>query len=354
MAINSINMYISKKNLLDNIFFLEKKYNQKVLPVIKANAYGHGVDLISKILFYNGNRTFAVARLDEALYLLKNHIFKNNVSILIFESVGTEFLHQIKKNQELILSVNCLKELYESIEFGIPPSQISIKIDFGFGRNGILFKEIEILKNFIEEKDLFFDSIYSHLFSATYETGYEIIKNFQATINHLGKNRFKNIHVQNSIGTIQFGRLKYTTHLRIGTLIYGLQEKGAFEKNLKPVFSLKGKIDSIKNVVNSNYLAYELKTNLKIKSYHYIAKIKIGYGDGFLKINEGSTCIIKNKKYKISLVTMDNTFIEVDSTIKVGDSISLYPDLDLAKSETHSNIYELLILLNSRIKRILV
>lgn len=354
MAINSINMYISKKNLLDNIFFLEKKYNQKILPVIKANAYGHNIDLISKILFYNGNKKFAVARLDEALYLLKNQVFKNNVSILIFESVGKDFLYQIKENPELILSVNSLRELYESIEFGIPSSQISIKIDFGFGRNGILFKEIKILKKFIEEYNLFFNGIYSHLFSASYEKSFKIIENFKTTINYLGKNRFKNVHIQNSIGTILFGKLEYTTHLRIGTLIYGLQEKGVFEKNLKPVFSLKGKIDSIKNVVNSSYLAYELKTNLKIKNYNHIAKIKIGYGDGFLKINEGSTCLIKNKKYKISLVTMDNTFIEVDSTIKVGDTISLYPNLDLAKSETNSSIYELLILLNARIKRILV
>ncbi|MDP0488146.1 MAG: alanine racemase [Fusobacterium sp. JB019] len=354
MAINSIKMTISKENILHNIRHLENKYKQKILPVVKANAYGHSVDLVTKILFQNHHNEFAVARLCEGLAILKDSNFKNKISILVFESIGKNNLSLIQNNPELIMSVNTLSELYETINFGISPSQISIKIDFGFGRNGILLSELKELQDFVITKDLNFKGIYSHLFSCDYEEGIEIINKFKDIITLLGKHRFEMIHLQNSAGTVHFGNLNFTTHLRVGMLTYGLQEEGFIEENLKQVFKLKGQIAGIKNVENSSYLAYNSKKNLNINSYKYIAKIKIGYGDGFLKINEGTTCLIGNKEYKISLVTMDNTFIEVDSKIKIGDPILLYPNLTLAKHETNFNIYELLTVLNSRIERILV
>ncbi|MFK4785550.1 alanine racemase [Fusobacterium sp. MFO224] len=354
MAINSIQMTISKENVLHNIKHLEEKYEQKILPVVKANAYGHSIKLITELLFENNHTEFAVARLNEGLFILKNSKLKNKVSIVIFESIGKENLDIIQKNSELIMSVNTLPELYEAIDFGISPEQISIKIDFGFGRNGILLSNLEELKNFIINKNLTFKGIYSHLFSCDYDEGIEIINKFKNIIDSIGKDRFKMIHLQNSAGTVHFGNLNFTTHLRIGMLVYGLQEEGFFEENLKLAFKLQGQIAGIKNVENSSYLAYNSKKNLDIKDYKHIAKIKIGYGDGFLKINEGTTCLIGNKEYKISLVTMDNTFIEVDSKIKTGDPITLYPDLTLAKYETNFNIYELLTALNSRIERILV
>lgn len=45
MVINSIRMVLDQNNLLHNINYLEKAKNKKVLPVVKANAYGHGVDM---------------------------------------------------------------------------------------------------------------------------------------------------------------------------------------------------------------------------------------------------------------------------------------------------------------------
>lgn len=354
MSINSVQLIISKKNLLHNIKLLEKKYNQKILPVVKANAYGHSIKLITQILFENHYDEFAVARLNEGISILKNPSFKDKISILIFESIGKDNLNIIKENTELIMSVNTIPELYEALDYGISPLQISIKIDFGFGRNGILLSEFEELKKILDKENATFRGIYSHLFSCDYEKGKKIIADFEKIILSIGRNKFKMIHLQNSAGTIHFGDLKYTTHLRIGMLIYGLQEEGFFEENLKQVFTFKGKIAGIKNVENSPYLAYNSKKNLNIENYKYIAKIKIGYGDGFLKINEGTTCLIGNKEYTISLVTMDNTFIEVDSKIKVGDPIFLYPNLTLAKQETSLNIYELLTIINSRIERIAI
>ncbi len=48
--------------------------------------------------------------------------------------------------------------------------------------------------------------------------------------------------------------------------IYGFYEDGAYEKNLKKVFSLKGNFTAIKNIKNIDYLAYTPKEKLKTTS----------------------------------------------------------------------------------------
>lgn len=353
MAINSIKMYISEKNLIHNMEYLTSNFNKKVLAVVKSNAYGHDINLITKILFKHGYKQFAVARLVEAEKIISNPD-TSSAEILIFESIGKKFLKSIKENTTFNMSINVYEELEEALSYGIPPERIQIKIDFGFGRNGISLEEIQKLKNFIEKNDLKFAGIYSHLFSVNYEEGLEIIEKFTEIVNFLGKERFNMIHLQNSAAVENFGSLDITTHIRTGMLIYGLQEEGFFDKNLRQVFSLEGKIAGIRNLENSRYVAYNLRSNLKTESCKYIAKIKIGYGDGFLKFNENTKCLIRNKEFNITLVTMDNSFVEVDSSIKEGDNIIFYPNVSLAQQLLNMNIYELLTILSPRIERVLI
>ena len=62
--------------------------------------------------------------------------------------------------------------------------------------------------------------------------------------------------------------------------------------------------------------------------------------------------IINNKEFKIAQVTMDNTFIEVDGSVKEGDTVLLYNDITKAVNFTGMNIYELLTVLSPRIPRV--
>lgn len=72
METNSFIMEISEKNLVNNIDYLKEKYKKNILPVIKANAYGHGIQIIAKALYKNGYKEFSVARLNEALKILED------------------------------------------------------------------------------------------------------------------------------------------------------------------------------------------------------------------------------------------------------------------------------------------
>lgn len=343
---------ISEKNFIHNINFLKKKYGKDILPVIKANGYGHDLNIIvSLLLKYNINQC-VVARFSEALEILNSQFISKNFKILVLESISKENFKYILEYPQILATANSIDDILELLENKIPTNQIQIKIDLGFGRNGIQVDEIPLLKEIIFKEKNKFSGLFSHLFSVEYEKGVEFINIFENILNFLGKDNFSVIHLQNSLGISNYGTIPFVTHLRPGMFIYGFCEDGAFEESLKKVFSLKGNISNIKNIKNINYLAYTPKENLKILSEN-VGIIKIGYGDGFLKLNEGSFVKIKSKLYKILLITMDNTFIEIDKNISIGDELEIYFDFDMTKKHLKMNICEFLPILSSRIPRVL-
>jgi len=208
------------------------------------------------------------------------------------------------------------------------------------------------LKNLIKYNSLKFLSIFSHLFSASYTDGLEVIKKFTDLVNKLGKNNFEMIHLQNAAGIYNYD-VEIVTHIRTGMLTYGLQEAGFYDLDLKPVFTgLIGYVDSVRYVNELDYVAYQELSSID-PGTKKIAKIKIGYGDGFSKANNKTTCLIKKKEYVISQVTMDNTFIEVDDRVNVGDEVHLYHRPNEIKTKTGFSMLELLIAISPlRVKRI--
>lgn len=352
METKSFVMEILEKNLINNIEYLKEKYEKSILPVIKANAYGHGIEIIAKALYRNGYKEFSVARLKEATKILENKDL-NGCKILVFESIDQKDFSYIKDCDSIILTANSFQELVAMIDNGISSGKIQLKIDFGFGRNGIDILEISKLKSYIVKKNLKFNGIYSHLYATDFKEGKELLNEFNKIVLFLGKDRFQMIHMQNSVGILLYRTQKLMTHMRSGIFIYGLQEEGFFHEGLKQVFQLKGKVAGIRDLEKSKYLAYSLKSDLNNINYKNIVKIKIGYGDGFLKCNENTFCTINKKSYKILHVTMDNTFIVGDESIRDGDEVILYPDITLVRKNTGMHICEILPLINERIERVL-
>lgn len=352
MKTNSFVMEISKENIINNVNFLKKKYKKSMLPVVKANAYGHGIKIVAETLYENGYKDFCVARLSEAKKILENEKL-SCCKVLVFESIDQSHFSYIKSCDSLVVTANSFQELLTLINSGISSEKIQLKIDFGFGRNGIEPWEISKLNSYIVENNLIFNGIYSHLYATDFNEGKELLNRFSEIVSFLGRDKFQMIHMQNSVGILFYGTQDLMTHMRSGIFVYGLQEEGFFHEGLKQAFSLKGRVAGVRNIEDSKYLAYTSKDDLSNDDYKNIVKIKIGYGDGFLKCNEKSMCTINKKTYKILSVTMDNTFIAGDDSISEGDEVILYPDIDLIRKNTGMHICEVLPLINDRVERVL-
>ena len=344
---------LDKKALYHNIEYLREYKQKELLPVLKANAYGHNMLLIAKALYDYDIKVWAVARYSEAIDICE--YFKtlsiDDFKILIFESLIDDY-SVLEKYPQICPTLNSIKDLKNALANNISIDRLSLKIDFGFGRNGIKYEEIDELKNLIKYNSLKFLSIFSHLFSASYTDGLEVIKKFTDLVNKLGKNNFEMIHLQNAAGIYNYD-VEIVTHIRTGMLTYGLQEAGFYDLDLKPVFTgLIGYVDSVRYVNELDYVAYQELSSID-PGTKKIAKIKIGYGDGFSKANNKTTCLIKKKEYVISQVTMDNTFIEVDDRVNAGDKVHLYHRPNEMKMRTGLSMLEALIAISPlRIKRI--
>lgn len=341
---NATKLLLNKDNLYHNVDYLKESKKKKLLPVVKANAYGHGMEEIIGALYEHGQREFAVARFREAERIRRMGF--RDIKILVFESIGDYSL--VEDKDDIYISANNLEELKEILKYGIPTERIQIKIDMGFGRNGIYLHEVEEIKKIMDERKTMFGGLYSHLFAVEYDDGLEYIKMFDDVVKKLGKENFGMIHLQNSATTLTYD-CEMVTHVRTGMLIYGLQDDGFCERNLRQVFSLETEIAGIRNLENSKYIAYNIKE--EGRNAKYIAKVKIGYADGFLKSNEGSYCLIGNREHEILQVTMDNTFIAVDSGVKEGDKVILYHNVPIVAEHNDMTIYELLTIISPRIPR---
>ena len=349
MGLKDFKVKVFKENILHNYHYLKELRNKDIIAVVKANAYGHGIENVVNFLSDAGCKYFAVARECEAEKILKLKIA--NINIIILETIDE--LEFIKNNKNVQMVVNSLKELKDLLKNGISTEQLHLKLDFGFGRNGVIEEDFDDLKKLVLEMNLNFKGFCTHVFAADYDDMILIEERFSQMLMELGKERFEIIHIQNSAGVISIEG-KNCTHIRCGTILFGLQEIGYYDPCIKRAFKLTGKILGVKSLKDLKYIGYEKKENIEIGKYKKIAKIRLGYGDGFSKRSEGIMSIINNKKFKIVHISMDSSFILVDDSVKEEDFVEIFHDLEESIKHLKVPHYEFLSCINDRIKRELI
>ncbi|UCD54647.1 MAG: alanine racemase [Candidatus Omnitrophota bacterium] len=300
-----------------------------IMAVVKANAYGHGIVEISRVLEKIRIRYLGVATLEEALILRRAGI---KLPILILGSLLPEEAGPaIKNNITLTL---CNKELLEAITDiagnNIRP-KVHIKVDTGMGRIGVWHeKAIKFIIDVKKNKDIEIESIYTHFCIAgrdKFFTQYQI-DSFEEIISRLEKMGisipFK--HAANSIACVDWKK-SHLNMVRPGIIIYGIYPKRNFPRliKLKPAFSLKTKIVFIKDTPPGRSISYG-RTYIT-GGHTKIATIPIGYADGYGRIlsNKAEILVRGRRAPVVGKVTMDQTMIDVGHirNVKVGDEVVL-------------------------------
>ncbi|WP_156300299.1 alanine racemase [Streptobacillus canis] len=334
-AYAKINLDAFERNL--NII-LEKIPSEKLMAIVKANAYGHGVIRIVDKAVELGINFFGVARLEEAEEILK--IFPN-VNVLVLSPILKHEIKDVaKKGIHLTISN------FEDIEY-ILKNKIEGKFHFaletGMGRIG--FIENEIGKAYEMLKPI---GIFSHLSSADSDPNYTKLQleKFNRVVQNLD---VKYKHVLNSFGSMK-NDLDYDLY-RVGIIMYGAEMTDIFE----PVMTFYARVNHIKVLEEDTYIGYS-KTYLAHKG-DVIATVACGYADGMHRaMSNKSKVYFDGKLYKIiGNVCMDQFMIKADKNIKVGEYVEIFGEnilvADLAK-EINTISYELLCAVSARVHRI--
>lgn len=346
---------INLDHLWHNILAIKSHLNQQeVIPVIKANAYGHGAVPIFNFLIQKGLKIFAVSLLEEALELRNEH---EDVKIIMMGPILKDDFEIASRHHVDVTaySLEILKDILDSPY----PLCVHLKIDTGMNRYG--------LKEMIEVRDAMdqinqhplhrLEGVYTHFATANEdESFYNMqvmrMKAILKTIHPLPKM----IHISNSSSSFKYEKnYDFTTHIRFGISLYGLS-LDVPKPPIKPVMTLKTQVVQIKHLHAGETVGYG--ATYKAKREERIAILPIGYADGFIRKNKTGYVEISQKLYKIvGIICMDACFIKVDDSVNIGDEVIIFGGLvtcdDVAKRLKTIN-YEVTCQVSYRVPRIYI
>lgn len=332
--------------------------NVELMPIVKANAYGVGINNILPILVKKNIKSIGVANVNEGIIARKE--FKGQILVLLQPLV--QQIPEIIKNKLTInaCDYNFLYVLNKKSETNNIVSEVHIEIDTGMGRTGIKIEDIDEFLNKIKNlQNIKVVGISSHLSSSgnNEEYSYFQIERFKQAISifKLKKIQLKYIHIYASGGILKYP-IKFSNMARTGIMIYGYYP--GKNKNIKlfPALKLMTKISYIHTVKHGEYIGYNCI--YKAKENRRVAVIPIGFADAFmgLESNIGSV-MVKNKKAKIIAICMDTMIIDITNidNAKIDDDVVLWDNDDITLEQwgewTNTSNYEVLSILSNRIER---
>ena len=362
---------IDKSDFLFNLKKIKEtvKKDTKILPVIKANAYGHGGVELAKEAAKTGIYGIGVSSIEEGIEFRKAGI---KSKILVFGSgyplevldiaVFWDLTPTISSIQGLNALAALARKYAKTLEF-------HLKIDTGMGRVGVIAGENSniILKKIAKMQDIKMTGIYTHF--AVSDTDPVYTQNQLKAFNEVVKTA-KNLglkfiaHAANTAAI--FSNQK--THLdmvRPGIALYGLSpfEHTKNQLKLKPVLTWKAKIIYLKKVPAGFCVSYG-RTYVTNKA-SVLATISVGYADGYSRaFSNKADVLVRGKRCPVAgRVTMDLTVIDVTNVkgVSIGDEVVLIGTQgketikaeELAKIRNTIN-YEITCSISSRVPRIIV
>lgn len=342
--INQIKKYINNSNV-------------KLMPVIKANAYGTYINKVNKII--NKFDILAVATVDEAADL-RNQGYEKEIFVLN-QPYKDEIEKIIKYNITIGVSSDSFLEELGKYNDCI---NIHIEIGTGMGRTGINPKRVEeYIENVKKYSNIKIEGIYTHLSSADIDEEYtkKQLGYFEMAVNKAKEilGEIKYVHCNASNGILNFPENCYNL-VRPGMIMYGYEPfVGAKKKiDLKPVCKLKSKITFLKDVAEGASIGYSRSFITTRKTR--VATIPIGYADGLKRelSNKGYVYINGYKAPIIGSVCMDGFMADVTdmNDVSVGDDVYIWDNENITLEEV-ANVagtmnYEMMSTIMHRVPRV--
>ena len=316
----------------------------RIIAVVKAHGYGHGVIPVAQVLEKAAVDAFAVAILEEAL-VLRNVGIHSPIILLNGFWEGQEekiIQHQLIPtvyNQEMLLRLEtAASKLRKTCQF-------HLKVDTGMSRLGIDWEEgVRFLEQCSQCRWVHCDGIYTH-FSCAEDIQSPSTRRqfdrFKSLLEHLGETaRGTWCHAANSAAMINF-RESWFNAVRPGLILYGINPIGSRERHgvsNSGEVNWEGVLASLRPVLSFKTCVAQLKTVKKGKTIGYgdsyittrdsqIATLPVGYADGFMRIlsNKGAVLVRGQRAPIVGRISMDLSTIDVTDVtgVEIGDEVVL-------------------------------
>jgi len=314
-------IYVNKNNIQHNIDYLNNLTGSELCIVVKANAYGHGIDWTVNTAIESGVVWFAVAAIDEAILVRS---ISDNIRILLLSEPS---ISELEKLATYNIDTTVYNESFiEALGESQHSFKVHLKIDTGMHRVGCSPDEFELLyKKISSFKNLALEGICTHFPVADtdeIQTNHSI-KMFKDTISNIDiKNLL--IHADNSASTT-YNNEKIFNMTRVGLAAYGYSlSPVSVASKLKPVMEIKTRISNIQIRKKGESVSYGKAHILQKDSL--IATAPIGYGDGYPWNSFPDGKVIVNNRFcrLIGRVTMDQILFDVTGMeVEINDEVTI-------------------------------
>ena len=330
MRLRQVWAEVNLQTLRENYFKLQAYTQSEMMPIVKADAYGHGLIPVVKTLIACGVRRFGVALLEEALEI--KEVFPE-LAVMVIGATDLEQSDTLVR-EGIIPSIFQLSQAQALSDAAVKLNQtakLHIKIDTGMNRIG--FREADLAKilKISAMPNLFIEGIFTHFATSDQSDlsfAREQLKRFESIYTKLKNSGLKIPirHAANSAAILQFPESHFEL-VRPGIALYGLSPSAQVGGNvgLEPVMSWKAKVSNVKSIKTGETVSYGRTFQAAYPTC--VATIPVGYADGLRRSlsNQGEMLIHGKRSMMIGRVCMDQTMLEVTKIkkVNVGDVVTI-------------------------------
>ena len=337
--------------------------NSKTMPMIKANAYGHGAVEVAKALA-DMSPAYGVACIEEALTLRDAGIEQ---PILLLEGTYSADEVPVAAREDFWLMVENTPQIEAIVNAKLKvPVNVWIKIDTGMHRLGFPVQEVQSACQQLRAsgnvaQQIVLASHFAWADNLTEGFTEQQLARFESTIQNIDQTDTLQ-SLANSAAILGWPQT-HRDWQRPGYMLYGNSPFTSAQTNadkLKPVMTFKSAIISIRSVEAGESVGYT--ANWVASRTSSIATVAVGYGDGYPRhAPNGTPVLIRGVECPlVGRVSMDMISVDITDlpeSVTIGEPVTLWgPDLPVNKvaKQCHTIGYELLTRMPSRVPRVYI
>lgn len=324
----------------------------KLMAVIKADGYGHGVLRVAKQL--SGADAFAVASIDEAVLLRQNGFLHRIIlleGLFSFEELELAIAHRLEMVVHSFHQIEWLASLGASAQVNV-----WLKFDTGMHRLGFLPSQVDDVKQSLNSLRCQLQlQLMSHLACA--DTSEDETQQQQRCFEDIRRSFPFSCSLANSAAVQRFGFTHYEW-VRPGIMLYGAGKVDVTAESLMPVMTLASSITSLKWIEVGETVGYGNRWQAKRRTL--LAVVAVGYGDGYPRhapdgtpvLIQGTRCPLAGR-VSMDMITVDVT--DIQDTVTLGERAVLWGNglsVDEVAEWSGTIGYELLCQITPRVPRI--
>ncbi|MCL2280672.1 alanine racemase [Candidatus Saccharibacteria bacterium] len=321
---------ISRERLLANLDIFNEQTKQLIIPVLKSNAYGHGIVEVAKILDNSPYHFVAVDNYHEAAQIIKN---SKRIRVLVmgvilpnnYQLFNTRRISFVVQNLENLKSFAALRRRIN----------IHLEINSGMNRLGLRIDELsKYLEYLVKCPRLNLEGVMTHLADAdnisnTFTN--EQIAKFDQMVEQIYGYGFnpKVVHVAQTAGSVK-AKSRFANAVRIGIGTYGINplketdpEFTKLEK-LQPILELTSTIVSVIDLQPGDSVGYN--RTYQAKKATRVAILPLGYYEALPRVLSNQVTLTSGnwRLPVVGRICMNYTVVDItDTNLNIGDQVTV-------------------------------